>query len=546
MSLSTLDLSTSTPAFEFKDFSFSFTRDHQRGLKNISLRVEPGEFVVVCGRSGSGKSTLLRAIGGLVPHHFGGVAAGEAAICGRDLRTHRPAELAAFCGTVMQDPEVQVVMGKVRNEIAFPLENLGWESAAIKVAVEETAVALGIEKLLDRRTSELSGGELQRVVLAAALAPRPPVLALDEPTSQLDPVAADDLIATLSRLNADWGTTVVLADHRFERALEVADRVVAMDGGEVVVDAPPADFLNAVATDQDLRWLLPPPADLCDRLDIAPLPIGAKATRRALGSMLCSERKWESASNRSGVAAIQMRNISHRYPGASELALDSVSLTVTAGERVVLMGANGSGKSTLLRIARGVQRADAGRVEAEGEVGLLLQNPNDYLIHETVAEESPLDSRARFGLEAMGERDPRDLSGGERQRLALSIVMQEQPCALLLDEPSRGMDRLHKAQLAELLNGLAGEDVAVVVATHDAEFAALFADRAVLLAKGAVLADGPAREILGGGWHFATEVARLLPGSGALTASEGAELLSGDSVEVASSEPAAEFEEVAS
>lgn len=546
MNLSALNVASNTPAFAFDDFSFSFSRDHERGLKNVSLRVDPGEFVLVCGRSGSGKSTLLRAIGGLVPHHFGGVAAGEATICGRDLRTHRPAELAAFCGTVMQDPEVQVVMGRVRNEIAFPLENLGWESAAINVAVEETAVALGIESLLDRRTSELSGGELQRVVLAAALAPRPPILALDEPTSQLDPVAADDLIATLARLNSDWGTTVVLADHRFERALEVADRVVAIDAGAVVIDDSPTDFLTLVAENDDLRWLLPPSADLCDRLSISPLPVGAKATRRVLGSLLCADRRWPSETEDARSAAIELRQISHRYPDATEPALDSVSLTVSAGERVVLMGANGSGKSTLLRIARGVQRPDAGTVSTAGAVGLLLQNPNDYLIHETVAEESPVDSRARFGLESMGERDPRDLSGGERQRLALSIVMQEQPCALLLDEPSRGMDRLHKAALATLLNELSGQGVAVVVATHDSEFAALFADRAVLLAKGAVLADGPVREILGGGWHFATEIARLLPGSGALTAAEGAELLTGIELEPAHEAAAYALQEAAS
>lgn len=546
MSLATLSGSASTPAFEFEDFSFSFTREDRRGLNNVSLRVAPGEFVIVCGRSGSGKSTLLRAIGGLVPHHFGGVAAGEAAICGRDLRTHRPAELAAYCGTVMQDPEVQVVMGKVRNEIAFPLENLGWEAPAIKLAVEETATALGIESLLDRRTSELSGGELQRVVLAAALAPRPPILALDEPTSQLDPVAADDLIATLARLNADWGTTVVLADHRFERALEVADRVVAIEAGSVVVDGSPTEFLAAVSRSDQHRWLLPPSADLCDRLSISPIPVGAKETRRALGSMLCADRRWSMGSVDEQATAIELKAISHRYPDSATKALDSVSLTIRTGERVVLMGANGSGKSTLLRIARGVQRSDSGSIETAGEVGLLLQNPNDYLIHETVAEESPRESRERFGLGSMGERDPRDLSGGERQRLALSIVMQDQPCALLLDEPSRGMDRLHKAALAEILNDLARDGVAIVVATHDAEFAALFADRAVLLAKGAILADGPAREILGGGWHFATEIARLLPGSGALTAAEGAELLAGPTVETVDEQSALELQEAAS
>lgn len=516
------------PAFELSAFGYSYQHS-DGGLTDVSLRVERGEFVLVCGRSGGGKSTLLRAAGGLVPHHFGGSAVGEASIAGHDLRESTAAELAAVCGTVMQDPEVQVVMGNVRNEISFPLENLGWEAPAINVAVEETAIALGISDLLGRRTNELSGGQLQRVVLAAAIAARPALVVLDEPTSQLDPVAADELLATLQRLNADRGTTVLLADHRYERALEIADRVLLIEGGRVEFDGSPEQFVELAAATHDRRWLLTPSADLCRRCGIAPLPVGAKATRRALGGLIeDGDVSWTGrerparADAPSTPAALELRRVSFRYPEAARPALDDVSLSFSAGQRTVLIGANGSGKSTLLRIARSVQPHDGGAVDADGEVALLLQNPNDYLIHERVGDEAPAAALARFGLAAFADRDPRDLSGGERQRLALAIVMQSNPSVLLLDEPTRGMDRMRREELAAMLRQLAAEGVAVVVATHDTEFAAVFAERVVLLGGGQVMADGPAGDVLGGGWHFATEVSRLLPGSGVLTAEQGA------------------------
>ena len=202
-----------------------------------------------------------------------------------------------------------------------------------------------------------------------------------------------------------------------------------------------------------------------------------------------------------------------------------VSFELHAGERAVLMGVNGSGKSTLLRIARGVQKATKGKISRSGAVALLLQNPNDYLIHERVGEEAPAESLERFGLQRFAERDPRDLSGGERQRLALAIVMQSDPAVLLLDEPTRGMDQSRKRELAELLHEIAARGTAVLVATHDTEFAASFAERALLIGGGSVLADAPAADVLGGGWHFSTAVANLFPGSGAITPAEGAELL---------------------
>lgn len=516
-------------SFELTDFGYAYPDERAGGLTDVSVSIDAGEFVVICGDSGSGKSTLLRTAAGLVPHHFGGAVSGEARVCGLDLRDHGPGELAAVCGTVMQDPEVQTVMGNVRNEIAFPLENLGWEAQAIAVAVNETAIALGIEHLLDRRTGELSGGELQRVELAAALAPRPQLLALDEPTSQLDPVAADDLIHTLARLNGDWGTTILIAEHRFERSLEFADRVLLLDGGRLVVDASPATFLAEVAERPDHRYLLPQTAELCDRIGVEPLPTSIKAARRALNidreSFDFKGVHGSPELESSVTPALSLKKIRHRYPERRRPAVDGVSLDFRAGERVVLMGANGSGKSTLLRIARGVQRADEGMVTATGDIGLLLQNPNDYLIHERVSDEAPAEALAMFGLEGFADRDPRDLSGGERQRLALAIVMQQRPVALLLDEPTRGMDRRRREELANELLAFSEDGVAVIVATHDAEFAARFAERAVLLADGSVMADGDAREVLGGGWHFATDIAKLFPGSGALSVDDAMQSL---------------------
>lgn len=518
-----IERGSASAALSFAEFTYAYPQATTAALDELSIEVERGEFVLVCGNSGSGKSTFLRAISGLVPHHFGGSAAGSAAICGLDLRENSAGELAACCGTLLQDPETQVVMDSVRAEIAFPLENLGWEQSAIAIAVEETAAALGIEALLGRRTDELSGGELQRVALAAALATRPEVLVLDEPTSQLDPVAADELLATLARLNNDRGTTIILADHRLERVLDVANRVVMFERGRVVIDAEPQEFLELAALDPGRSHLLPPLAELFDRAGLDPLPLNAKAARKRLGP-IDARIAVPSQPRPAGTSVLELKGVGHSY-GQAAPAISRVNFDLRPGERAVLMGANGSGKSTLLRLAHGVQTLKKGTIERSGEVALLLQNPNDYLIHERVSEEAPTEALAQFGLESFGDRDPRDLSGGERQRLALAIVMQSDPAVLLLDEPTRGMDQSRKLELSLLLRAIADRGTAVLVATHDAEFAAHFAQRALLLGSGSLLADGPASEVLGGGWHFSTAVANLMPGSGALTPEQGAELL---------------------
>jgi energy-coupling factor transporter ATP-binding protein EcfA2 len=503
-------------------------------LRDVSLTVEPGEFVVLAGLSASGKSTLMRAACGLVPHFHGGVFGGRAVVGGLDTREHAPAALAAVAGTLFQDPETQVVLGTVRHELAFPLENRGERPAAVARGVEEVALALGIEALLDRSTSELSGGELQRVALGAALAGRPRLVLLDEPTSQLDPVAGDELVWLLRRLNEEWGTAVVLSEHRLERCLGHADRVIALHDGAIACDASPRTFLEWAA--EHSPALQTPAARLFERAGLRPPPSGvkeARATLRAHGLLeeapTAPDRGSVRRPRRRDPFAVRARGAWCELSGGRSVLRD-VDLALAPGEKVALMGRNGAGKSTLLRHLGGLQAPTRGRVEAAGRVALLLQNPNDYLLHETVREEASLAALERVGLETLLDRHPRDLSGGERQRLALAVVLDggEPPAAVLLDEPTRGMDRAAKGDLATRLRAL---DAAVLVATHDAEFAAAVAKRVVLLADGRPIADGPIEDVLTGGWYFATETARIV---GELTPEAGAERIRrGLTIEVA-------------
>jgi energy-coupling factor transport system ATP-binding protein len=270
-------------ALALERVTYAYPGAAEPSLRDISLAVEPGEFVVLAGASGSGKSTLLRAAAGLVPHFHGGAFAGRLACGGLDTREHGPAEVSAVAGTLFQDPETQVVMGTVRSELAFPLENRGWSAAAVARGVEETALALGIAGLLDRSTHELSGGELQRVALGAALAGRPRVLLLDEPTSQLDPVAGDELLGVLRRINEEWGTAVLLAEHRLERCLPAADRVVALHAGAIAFDGSPAAFAAWAPPE-----LQPPVTRLCALAGVPERPATVKEARKALADRLAA------------------------------------------------------------------------------------------------------------------------------------------------------------------------------------------------------------------------------------------------------------------
>jgi energy-coupling factor transport system ATP-binding protein len=520
------------PVLRASGLSYGYPEADVDALRAIDLTIEPGEFVVLAGRSGSGKSTLLRAGCGLVPHFHGGRIEGELEVAGMDVRSHGPAELAEAVGMVAQEPETQVVSTTVRAEIELPLELRGVAPGARSRAVEEVALALAIDGLLDRTTDTLSGGELQRVALAAALATRPRLVLLDEPTSQLDPVAGDELISLLRRLNEEWGVAVLLGEHRLERCLAAADRVIALEGGAIAFDGAPVDFL-AWGLERDPA-LTTPSARLLDGIGLPPQPSVREARKTLMGSGLAIEHRGQTpggltpGGRRSQGAGIALgaRDLwveLGRGEGRTE-ALRGVDLEIERGERVALMGSNGAGKSTLLRAAAALIDPGRGRLDAPAGVALLPQRPGDLFVHERVGDElrgiDGDEALRRFGLEELADVDPRDLSGGERQRLALAIVVagrdnagDELPGALLLDEPTRGMDRTRKAELAELGRGLSESGTAVMIATHDVEFAATFADRVILLARGEVAADGSAAELLSGGWYFSSEVARILDGA---------------------------------
>jgi energy-coupling factor transport system ATP-binding protein len=533
----------------FEQVTYSYPGAERPALSDVSVEFHPGEFCLLAGLSGSGKSSLLRAACGLVPHFHGGRFAGRVEVAGLDTREHGPARLGEFAGALFQDPETQLVTSSVRAELALALESRGNSAGAVARGVEEVALALGIDALLDRSTHELSGGEQQRVALGAALAGRPRVVLLDEPTSQLDPVAGDELIGLLRRLNQEWETTILLAEHRLERCLSAADRVIALDGGRVVCDGAPSQFVQWASA--HVPELQTPGAKLFALAGLSPAPVGvrqARAELRARGLLpgedasaapLDAGGDQDAGEASGGVAqrsrrsrrrapkpALELRGVWHELRDGPAI-LRGASLELMPGETVALMGRNGAGKSTLLRHAAGLLQPTRGRIERAGRVALLLQNPGDYFIHEQVAQETSPSALAAAGLSALAERHPRDLSGGERQRLALAIVTDgETPAVLALDEPTRGMDRGGKAELAEELRRRAGEGQAVIVATHDPEFAAACARRAVLLADGRVIADGPTAELLAGGWYFATETARILGGAGgALLPEQGAELL---------------------
>jgi energy-coupling factor transport system ATP-binding protein len=526
------------PILSFDRVTYRYPGVATPALDDVSLEVEPGELCLLAGLSGHGKSTLLRAACGLVPHFHGGRFAGAVMLAGMDTREHGPAQLGAVAGALFQDPETQLVTSSVRSELALTLESRGHGAGAVARGVEEVALALGIDGLLDRSVHELSGGEQQRVALGAALAGRPPVILLDEPTSQLDPVAGDELIGLLRRLNQEWETTILLAEHRLERCLSAADRVIALRRGRIAHDGDPASFLAWAARESPA--LQTPGAKLFTLAGLRPLPVGVRQARSSLRDRGLlpegnpAEPPTVAPTRRTGrrspksLAALRLRGVWHELRHGPAI-LRGLDLTLHPGDTVALMGRNGAGKSTLLRHAAGLLAPTRGKIERAGRVALLLQNPGDYFVHEHVAEEASVDALQAVGLRDMAERNPRDLSGGERQRLALAIVAGEgdPPAVLALDEPTRGMDRESKAELALELRRRAKQGQAVIVATHDPEFAASCAERAILLADGRVIADGPASELLAGGWYFATETARILGGvGGALLPEQGAELLS--------------------
>ena len=501
-------------------------------LDAVDLHVPEGEMCLVVGRTGSGKSTLLRAVNGLVPHFTGGTLTGRVLVDGRDTRTHKPRDLADVVGMVGQDPLAGFVADTVEDEIAFGMEWQGIAPDTMRRRVEETLDLLGLADVRSRPVAALSGGQRQRVAIGAALAAHPRVLVLDEPTSALDPQAAEEVLAALQRLVHDLGTTVLLAEHRLERVVQYADRVVHLTGDGRATTGLPAEVMAT-------SLVAPPVVELGRLAGWSPLPLSVRDARRAAAGLrrdLAGRTPPLRAVPAAATAtpAGRVHRLDVRY--GQVVALRGVDLAVRHGEVVALMGRNGAGKSSLLGALVGLVRPAAGRVQA-GELepygaeprdvvrvaGLVPQEPGDLLYADTVAAEcrdadadtgAPAGTcRAVFARLAPGVADdthPRDLSEGQRLALALAVVLTARPPLLLLDEPTRGLDYSAKHRLVAVLAELAAEGHAVVLATHDVELVAEVATRVVVLADGEVVADGPTAEVVVGSPAFAPQVAKVL------------------------------------
>ncbi len=533
------------PIISIDNVTYRYPGGDGDALRDFSLEVEEGEFLLVAGVSGAGKSTLLRLLNGLVPHFYGGEVAGSVMVAGRDPVRLGPGEMSEVVGLVFQDPEAQMVAERVEDEVAFGMENAGLPLALMRKRVEESLHALSIEHLRGRRVSTLSGGERQRVAIASVLTMQPRVLVLDEPTSQLDPQSAEEVLDSVVRLNKDLGLTIIMSEHRLERVVQHVDRILYMaPGGETVLGEP-----REVLTQMPIA---PPLAQVSKLLGWHPLPLSIKEARRfvAEGRRQKAEgsRPWlgDDSSNSSSVVR-RPSSVVHSALRTPHSALDRVwfgyggrevlrdfSMELRAGEITALMGRNGAGKTTILRLVLGLLKPAKGKVVTEGldtrhtpleemarVVGYVPQQPDVLLFADTVGGEINFTRRAHrlapdgagllesLGLTRYREHDPRDLSVGERQRVALAAVLAGEPRMLVLDEPTRGLDYLQKEVLAGILRDLRDKGRTIVLATHDVELAAQIADRVVLLGDGEIVADGPAREVMSGTLAFSSQISKL-------------------------------------
>ena len=539
---------------EIEGLSYWYPGQDAPALSDVSLRLEPGEFVLLVGASGSGKSTLCRAANGLVPHFYGGRIAGSVKVAGMDTSACEVKDLARVVGMVFQDPENQLVSENPVAEIAFGLENIGLDRVQMRKRVEEVMASLRLSGLRDKRVSELSGGQKQKVALASVLAMHPQVLVLDEPTSQLDPISAEDFLSTLKSLNDELGLVVMLAEHRVERCFHFADRVVVLDGGRIAFAGTPAEMAS---WSSGQRWVMLPPITrlFLDGADSVP-PLTVKEGRMKVAELAAgnghvqdtvapevgpSREKGPGKKRRREPAQISTSGLWHVYGDGTE-ALRGVDLEISRGEFVAVIGENGSGKSTLVKHFNGLLKPSKGKVMVGGRntsdvevaelartCGMLGQNPNSQLIADDTQGEMEVTLKAmkvpegdwdRLTAEALDlleigpflHRNPEDLSCGERERVALASVLVYKPEVLVLDEPTRGVDQQTKERLSAFLREYNARGNTVILVTHDLEFAADCCGRVLLMGAGQVLADGDKHTVLAESLFFTTQYNKCFRG----------------------------------
>jgi len=525
---------------KFKDFSFYYPDSLTPSLDKINVRIDEGEFLVITGPSGGGKSTFLRAINGLIPNFYGGKISGEVLVKGKNSSDTPTNQMSEIVGMVFQDPENQLISNQVEREIAFGMENLCFSNELMRKRIEEALDAVNISRLRNRITSELSGGQKQKVAIASALATHPEILLLDEPTSELDPRSAESVLNVIEKINDELGLTILLVEHRLERVIHHVDRMLMVDGGKLIYDGSPRKLRSANV--ENWKVGLPPVTRLSlhfkDKILNNGIPLTVKEARFSLRDVLSNPKNkvlWEKKKISDRVT-ISMDKVFFSYDGEKDV-LKNISFNVYEGDMIALMGKNASGKTTLVKLMNGLVKPRKGKILLFGKkigdyslgdliqkVGIVFQDPNLHLFNDTVQEEVEFVLRnlemkdelvekkteeilKKFKIHQYRNSYPHDLSGGERQRVALASVLVSEPEILILDEPTRGMDYYLKK---ELISYLREKAKTVIMVTHDIETASEFADRVVLLSEGSIIADGNKREVLSKALLFSPQINRLV------------------------------------
>jgi energy-coupling factor transport system ATP-binding protein len=516
--------------FTVRDLTFFYPEQGKETLQNVNVTIAPGQFVTLCGPSGCGKSTFLRQLKTVLAPH--GVRTGDILFEGRALNIIDQKEQSARIGFVQQSPDNQIVTDKVWHELAFGLESLGYDTPTIRGRVAEMASFFGIQTWFYKKVTELSGGQKQLLNLASIMAMQPSVLILDEPTSQLDPIAASDFLATVGKINRELGTTVIMTEHRLEEVFPLSDRVLVMDKGRIIADGTPRQ-VGAALRDAGHGMFLAMPTAMrvwAAVPNIAICPITVRdgrdwLTDYAAGHALSYETRPKPPAP-AGDPVIELDDIWFKYEKDLPDVVKGLALKVHKGEFLAVLGGNGTGKTTTLSIIGGLRKAYRGEVRISGSVGMLPQNPQALFVKKTVREDlfeilkgkhlgqpEKDEEVARVvklcRLEDLLDRHPYDLSGGEQQRAALAKVLLLDPQILLLDEPTKGLDAEFKQVFASILKTLQMRGVTVFMVSHDVEFCAVYADRCALFFDGNIVTENAPRAFFCGNSFYTTSANRM-------------------------------------
>lgn len=519
-----------------EDLSFTYPGGAAPTLNHVNLTVAQGEYILLCGKSGSGKTTLLRHLKTVLSPH--GSRTGTVRLDGTPLESIGLRQQSEQIGFVMQNPDDQIVTDKVWHELAFGLENLGMEQSLMRLRVAEMASFFGIQDWFHREVSQLSGGQKQLVNLAAIMAMQPEILILDEPTSQLDPIAAADFLNTLKKINRELGTTILITEHRTEDIFPAADRVIVMEQGRITADGDPRTVARQLYESESQMFpALPAPVRIFYGADAAgACPLTVREGRGWLTHQFPTPPRFsalppEEAIPAGKVAALEIREGWFRYERTGPDVLKGLCFSVPQGALYAIVGGNGSGKSTTLITACGICKLYRGSVRVFGKplqaykgrlfdgcLSMLPQDPKCIFVKQTVLDDlkemsgdtEKIQETARLcQIDHLLQAHPADLSGGEMQRAALAKVLLTQPKLLLLDEPTKGLDSFFKQSFASILRQLCREGMTVVMVSHDVEFCAEYADVVGMFFDGQLLASNTPRKFFGSNSFYTTSAGRM-------------------------------------